>query len=53
MSQEFNYTAPVFIGDTIPAEAEVPKAHATNPFTKFEMTITCRTGETVSEGEAW
>ena len=53
MSQEFNYTAPVFIGDTITAEAEVLEVHATKPVTKLKMTITRQTGETVLEGEAW
>ena len=53
MSQNFNYTAPVFIGDTIAAEAEVLEAHATKPVTKLKMTITRKTGETVLEGEAW
>ena len=55
MSQNFNYTAPVFIGDTITAEAEaeVLEVHATKPVTKLKMTITRQTGETVLEGEAW
>ncbi len=53
MSQNFNYTAPVFIGDTITAEAEVLEVHATKPVTKLKMTITRQTGETVVEGEAW
>ena len=53
MSQEFNYTAPVFIGDTITAEAEVLEVHATKPVTKLKMTITRQTGEKVLEGEAW
>ena len=53
MSQNFNYTAPVFIGDTITAEAEVLEIHATKPVSKLKMTITRQTGETVLEGEAW
>ncbi len=53
MSQNFNYTAPVFIGDTITAEAEVLEVHAIKPVTKLKMTITRQTGETVLEGEAW
>jgi len=52
-SQNFNYTAPVFIGDTITAEAEVLEIHATKPVTKLKMTITRQTVETVLEGEAW
>ena len=53
MSQNFNYTAPVFIGDTSTAEAEVLEIHATKPVSKLKMTITRQTGETVLEGEAW
>ena len=53
MSQNFNYPAPVYIGDTITAEAEVLEVHATKPVTKLKMTITRQTGETVLEGEAW
>ena len=52
MSQNFSYTAPVFIGDTITAEAEVLEVHATKPVTKLKMTITRQSGETVLEGEA-
>lgn len=53
MSQELKFIAPVFIGDTIRAEAEVLEVHATKPVTKLKMTITRQTGETVVEGEAW
>jgi len=53
MNQNFNYPAPVFIGDTITAEAEILEVHATKPVTKIKMTITRQTGETVLEGEAW
>jgi len=50
MSQEFNYTAPVYIGDTITAEAEVLEVHATKLVTKLKMTITRQTGEKVLGG---
>ena len=53
MSQNFNYTAPVFIGDTITSEAEVLEVHATKAVTKLKLTITRQTSETVLEGEAW
>ena len=53
MSQDLKFTAPVFIGDTITAVAEVLEVHATKPVTKLKMTITRQTGETVLEGEAW
>jgi acyl dehydratase len=53
MSQDLKFIAPVFIGDTITAEAEVLEVHVTKPVTKLKMTITRQTGETVVEGEAW
>ena len=43
MSQNFNYPSPVFIGDTITAEAEIMEVHATKPVTKLKMTITRQT----------
>lgn len=53
LSQNWKFTAPVFIGDTITAEAEVLSVHATKPVTQLKMTITRQSGETVLEGEAW
>jgi 3-hydroxybutyryl-CoA dehydratase len=53
MSQDLKFIAPVFIGDTITAKAEVLEVHATKPVTKLKMTITRQTGGTVLEGEAW
>ena len=53
LSQNWNFTAPVFIGDTITAEAEVVKIHETKPVTQLKIKITRQTGETVLEGEAW
>ena len=53
LSQNWKFTAPVFIGDTITAEAEVLSVHATKPVTRLKMTITRQSGETVLEGEAW
>ena len=53
MSQDRKFIAPVFIGDTITAEAEVREVHATKPVTKLKITITRQTRETVLEGEAW
>ena len=52
MSQDRKFIAPVFIGDTITAEAEVLEVHATKPVTKLKITITRQTRETVLEGEA-
>ena len=53
MNQEWKFTAPVFIGDTITAEAEVLSVHDTKPVTKLAVTVRQQDGETVLEGEAW
>jgi acyl dehydratase len=53
LSQNWKFTAPVFIGDTITAEAEVLSIHATKPVTQLKMTVTRQNGEAVLEGEAW
>ena len=53
LSQNWKFTAPVFIGDTITAEAEVMSVHATKPVTQLKIQVTRQTGETVLEGEAW
>lgn len=53
LSQNWKFTAPVFIGDTITAEAEVLSVHATKPVTQLKMIITRQSGETVLKGEAW
>lgn len=53
LSQNWKFTAPVFIGDTITAEAEVLSIHATKPVTQLKVVVTRQTGETVLEGEAW
>ena len=53
LSQNWKFTAPVFIGDTITAEAEVLSVHPTKPVTQLAVRITRQTGETVLEGESW
>ena len=53
LSQDWKFTAPVFIGDTITAEAEVLSIHDTKPVTQLKVQVTRQTGETVLEGEAW
>ena len=52
LNQSWQFTAPVFIGDTITAEAEVLKVHAMKPVTTLKITITRQDGVTVLEGEA-
>jgi acyl dehydratase len=53
LSQNWKFTAPVFIGDTITAVAEVAEVHATKPVTKLNIQMTRGDGEVVLEGEAW
>ena len=53
LSQNWKFTAPVFIGDTITAEAEVVSVHETKPVTQLKFKVTRQEGETVLEGEAW
>jgi acyl dehydratase len=53
LSQNWKFTAPVFIGDTIIAEAEVMSIHNSKPVTELKINVKRQTGETVLEGEAW
>lgn len=53
LSQNWKFTAPVYIGDTITAVAEIAEVHATKPVTKLLISITRDDGEVVLEGEAW
>jgi acyl dehydratase len=53
LSQNWKFTAPVYIDDTITAQAEVVSVHASKPVTQLKVIVTRQTGETVLEGEAW
>jgi len=53
LSQNWKFPAPVFIGDTITAQAEVVHVHPTKPVTQLQIQITRQDGEVVLEGEAW
>lgn len=53
LSQNWKFTAPVFITDTITAAAEVLSVHPTKPVTQLAIRVTRQTGEVVLEGEAW
>ena len=53
LSQNWKFTAPVFIGDTITAEAEVLRVHETKPVTQLKIEVRRQDGEVVLEGEAW
>ena len=53
LSQNWKFTAPVYIDDTITAEAEVISVHPSKPVTQLRVQITRGDGTTVLEGEAW
>jgi acyl dehydratase len=53
LSQNWKFTAPVYIDDTITASAEVLSVHATKPVTQLAIRVARQTGEVVLEGEAW
>lgn len=53
LSQNWKFSAPVFIGDTITAEAEILKVHETKPVTHLAVTVRRQDGEEVLSGEAW
>ena len=53
LSQNWKFTAPVYIGDTIEAAAVVAEVHATKPVCRLTIEVTRGEGEVVLEGEAW
>jgi acyl dehydratase len=53
LSQNWKFTAPVYIGDTIVAEAEVVSVHPVKPVTELRVGVRRNDGTTVLEGEAW
>lgn len=53
LNQNWQFTAPVYIGDTIEAEAIVKDIHPIKPVSKLGVTIKRQNGEIVLEGEAW
>ncbi len=53
LSQNWKFTAPVFIGDTITARAEVLSVHPTKPVTQLGVRVARQDGQVVLEGEAW
>jgi acyl dehydratase len=53
LSQDWKFTAPVFIDDTITAEAEVVSVHPSKPVTQLRVHVSRNDGTTVLEGEAW
>lgn len=53
LSQNWQFTAPVFIGDTITATATVLSVHDRKPVTQLGVEVVRQDGETVLTGEAW
>jgi acyl dehydratase len=53
LSQDWKFTAPVFIGDTITGTAEVLSIHDSKPVCRLRMKVERHDGETVLEGETW
>ena len=53
LSQDWKFTAPVFVGDTITAEAEVLGVHDSKPVCEIGIAVRRQDGELVLEGSAW
>lgn len=53
LSQNWKFTAPVFIGDTITAEAEILSIHASKPVTELKVIVKQQMGDIVLAGVAW
>lgn len=53
LSQDWKFTAPVYIGDTITATATVLGVHDRKPVTQLGIEVVRQDGETVLTGEAW
>lgn len=53
LSQDWKFTAPVFVGDTITAEAEVISVHDSKPVSRLGVRVLRGDGEVALQGEAW
>lgn len=53
LSQDWKFTAPVYIGDTITARAEVLSVHESKPVCRLGVRVVRQDDSTVLEGEAW
>lgn len=53
LSQQWDFIAPVFIGDTITGEVEVLKVHPSKPVTQLAVKVRREDGTVVLQGEAW
>ncbi|MEN8374799.1 MAG: MaoC family dehydratase [Gemmatimonadota bacterium] len=53
LSQNWKFTAPVLVGDTITAHAEVLSVHESKPVCRLAVKVLRQDGEVALEGEAW
>jgi acyl dehydratase len=53
LSQNWKFTAPVFVDDTVTGEVEVVSIHDSKPVTQLAVVVKRGDGEVVLEGEAW
>ena len=53
LSENWKFTAPVYIDDTITAEAEVISVHPSKPVTELRVQIRRSDDTIVLDGEAW
>jgi acyl dehydratase len=53
LSQQWKFTAPVYVDDTITATATVVSVHPSKPVTQLSVVVTRGDGTVVLEGEAW
>lgn len=53
LSQDWKFTAPVYIGDTITGSATVRSVHPKKPVCQLAVEVRRQDGEVVLEGEAW
>ena len=53
VSQNWKFTAPVYVGDTISAMAEMLTVHEAKPVCQIRVEVRGSDGATVLEGEAW
>jgi acyl dehydratase len=53
LRQNWKFTAPVYIDDTITAEAEVISVHPSKPVTELRVQIKRSDGTIVLDGETW
>jgi len=53
LEQAWKFTAPVYIGDTITATAEVLSVHDSKPVCELAMEVARADGEVVLSGRAW